>query len=51
MNKYTATLLMNLGVLSLAGYIFTLTNSWWSLVILFCLMKTSKEEKTSINSR
>ncbi|MCS3600121.1 1,4-dihydroxy-2-naphthoate octaprenyltransferase [Bacillus sp. JUb91] len=47
MNNYTAMLLMNLGVLSLTGYIFTLTNSWWSLVILICLFKTSKEEKNT----
>lgn len=43
MNKYTAVTFVNLGVLTLAGFIFYLTNSWWALIILFCLFRTTKD--------
>lgn len=43
MNNYTAVTFVNLGVLTLAGFIFYLTNSWWALIILFCLFRTTKD--------
>jgi hypothetical protein len=42
MNTNTALVLINLGVLTLTGLVFFLTNSWWSLVILFFMYSNKK---------
>jgi hypothetical protein len=43
MNTNTALVLINLGVLALTGWVFFLTHSWWSLIILFFSFSTKNK--------
>lgn len=46
MNANTALVLINVTILTLTGFVFSITDSWWSLVILIFLHGTSTTAKS-----
>lgn len=47
MNDNKAVVIINLGIMSLTGFTLVITDgSLWSLLILLCLFKTTKNEES-----